>query len=250
MAMTRAAPERNAFFDRIYATDLRYVGECYKLCGDGACCNWQRYKQRWALPRKKNVQELPLLPGELDYLQDRGYLDQFQDHTIRRLDFQVAQGTIRYRAIISERTECACDHATRPTVCRLYPLFPRFEPSGALVAIERGTIFDELERIEQIPRACQLDAIPLGEIQTFVALASHIGSDPVVAFYMEAYRIATAAAAATIESTARSSGTSAFRALELLVLRAKLFDTQALRVQLEDLAARFATHHGDRFQLA
>ncbi len=77
--------ERTAYFERIYATDLRYVPDCYKLCGDAHCCNFSRYKQKFAFMGRSHFQELPLLPGEFEFLRDQGYLAQFQDHELRQI---------------------------------------------------------------------------------------------------------------------------------------------------------------------
>lgn len=249
MSTTVLSAERMAFFDRIYATDLCYVPECYKLCGDAHCCNYTRYKQQFVFGRKNHTQETPLLPGEVEYLRAKNYFGQFQDHEVRSIEFTIAQGTIRYDSIVSKRPGCSCDHPTRPTMCRLYPLFPQFDVNGALVGIEPGGFFDELERIGQLPRACQVNNVPISEMKVFISLASHLGSDPIVAFHMEAFRLAKAAAAATVEAAMRDSKRSVFRTFETLLINHQIFDVDALRAQLEQLASRYAERHGTRFQL-
>lgn len=242
--------DRTAFFDHIYATDLTYVPDCYKLCGDAHCCNYTRYKQQFVFGRKQHSQELPLLPGELEYLTEKNFLGQFEDYSVREVDFPIAQGVIRYRAIVSKRRGCACNHETRPAACRLYPLFPQYDVSGAVVGVEDGGgIYDDLERIGRLPRACQVSSVPVGAMSKFIALAAHLGSDPIVAFHMEAFRMARAAAAASVEAAVGTSGRSVFRTFETLLLRSQLFDVAKLRADLEALCSRFAARHGDRFRL-
>lgn len=237
-----------AYFDRIYSSDLRYIPDCYKLCGDAHCCNFSRYKQKFVFMGRTHFQELPLLPGEFEYLARRNYLNQFGSYDIRETNFHIAQGVVTYRAIVSRREGCACENAIRPTVCRLYPFYPQYDTSGGLVGIEDVGIYEELERIDRLPRACQITSVPISEVKGFVALATHIGSDPVAAFHMEAFRTAKAIAATAVEKSIAGSGKSAFRAFEALVMRSNLLDTAALRRQLEALADRFIERHGSDFQ--
>ena len=247
-ALRQPSDDRLAYFDRIFATDLRYVPDCYTLCGDAHCCNYARYKQRFMLLGGGD-HELPLMPGEFDYMRTRGYLGQFGDYKLKEVAFAIDQGMLRYQAIVSKRAGCVCDQQTRATLCRLYPLFPQYDVSGALVGVESVGIYEELERLDGLDQACRIGSIPIAEMDAFIGLATHIGSDPVAVFHMEAFRHAKAAAAASVKHAMEASGKSAFRTFELLVLRARLFDTEAIRQELSALAARFAEYHGSRFQL-
>jgi hypothetical protein len=168
---------------------------------------------------------------------------------VRAMDFPIAQGVVRYRAIVSKRPGCACNNATRPTICRLYPLFPRFDESGAVQGYETVGIYEEIEAIGALEKACKIDAIPADEMDTFMGLAAHIGTDPTAAFHMEAFRLAKAAAADAIRASVELTGLSPFKAFEMLVLSQKLFDVSKLRASLEALASRFAAAHGPAFQL-
>ncbi len=67
-------------FEQIYATDLVYVPECWKLCGDAHCCNFARYKSRFKMIGCTPFQELPLLPGEYEFLASKNWLNQFGEH--------------------------------------------------------------------------------------------------------------------------------------------------------------------------
>ena len=55
-------------FETIYSTDLVYAPDCWKLCGDAHCCNFMRYKSKMSILGKNLFQELPLLPGEFEFL--------------------------------------------------------------------------------------------------------------------------------------------------------------------------------------
>ena len=55
-------------FDRIYATDLVYAPDCWKLCGNAHCCNFSRYKSQMSILGHQRSQEIPLLPGEFDFI--------------------------------------------------------------------------------------------------------------------------------------------------------------------------------------
>jgi hypothetical protein len=68
----------SAMFDTIFATDLVYERNCHTLCGDAHCCHFRRYKGEGSL------HQLPLLPGEYEYMQNRGYLSQYKDPVRRR----------------------------------------------------------------------------------------------------------------------------------------------------------------------
>ena len=60
--------------ERIYSTDLTFVPNCWKLCGDAHCCSFSRYKAKFRMIAKTPFQELPLLPGEYEFLAAKGWL--------------------------------------------------------------------------------------------------------------------------------------------------------------------------------
>src|SRR5262245_64791796 len=97
-------------FDEIYATDLRYVTDCWTLCGDAHCCSFSRYKARFRLIAQTPFQELPLLPGEYEFLASKGWLAQFGDYDHKVFEFVLDKRCMRVESIISRRPHCACNH--------------------------------------------------------------------------------------------------------------------------------------------
>src|SRR5215475_12212810 len=96
-------------FDEIYSTDLRYQKDCWTLCGDAHCCSFARYKARFRMIARTPFQELPLLPGEYEYLAEKGWLAQFGDFDHRASEVELGTGCMRVESIISRRPQCACD---------------------------------------------------------------------------------------------------------------------------------------------
>jgi hypothetical protein len=136
MSVVGAVPTPHPVFDVVYETDLVYVSDCWKLCGDAHCCSFSRYKSRFKMIARTPFQELPLLPGEYDYLRARGWDAQFGEHEHKVVEFSVGDLEIRAESIVSYKSGCACDHDTRPTICRLYPLLPVYDARGALVGVD------------------------------------------------------------------------------------------------------------------
>ncbi len=97
-----------AAFDKIYSTDLVYQPDCWQLCGDAHCCNFSRYKAKFKLIAKNHFQELPLLPGEYDYLETRGCLTQFSDFEHKVIEYTLDHRSIQVESIVSRRPNCAC----------------------------------------------------------------------------------------------------------------------------------------------
>ena len=141
------APSLAAIFEEVYRTELVYVPDCWKLCGDAHCCNFSRYKKRFRMIARTPFQELPLLPGEFEFLASKGWLAQFEPFEHRAVEFPLDGYTLRAESVVSLRPGCACEHATRPTICRLYPLLPVFGIGGDLVGVEQVGIYEEMERI-------------------------------------------------------------------------------------------------------
>lgn len=227
-----AADPLHALYDRIYATDLIYVKDCWKLCGDAHCCSFQRYKSRYRLIAKTPFQELPLLPGEYGYLQARGWLAQFEPFEHRVQVFEVGQRQLRYEAIVSRRPGCACDHATRPTICRLYPLLPRFDLEGRLIAVESTGIYEEMERIGGLPRACQVDGVPFAQMPAFLALVGALAASPLLRCHLELYRLTKAHVAERLAQRVAQTGKDVFQAFESALLRQALVEDTKLHSQL------------------
>jgi hypothetical protein len=247
------APTNTADVDwaRVYGIDLVYRKDCWQLCGDAHCCNFSRHKSRFRIVGKKPFQELPLLPGEYEYLAQSGGLAQFQDHQHRRTTLALDERrAVTLETIVSHRPGCACDHATRPTICRLYPLFPILDVDGRVCGIEpHFGVYEELEALASMEPACRIDAIPTQQMSLFLELVGCLTPSPLHLFHLHAYRVAKAHLASRLRAQLGDSGKDPFTTFEWQLMRGKLFDTERLRAELSALADRFEARYGDRFRL-
>src|SRR6478672_9679299 len=98
-----------ASFDQIYGTDLVYVPDCWKLCGNGHCCNYSRYKSQFTMIGQHHYQELPLLPGEWEYLEHRGYLARFGEIQRRVVEYPLSAGVMKIEFMVGRSKPCACE---------------------------------------------------------------------------------------------------------------------------------------------
>lgn len=236
-------------FDVIYATDLRYLSECWRLCGDAHCCSFARHKARFRLIGRKPFQELPLLPGEYEHLASRGWLAQFGEHEHKVTEVALHAGRMRVESIVSRRPQCACDQATRTTICRLYPLLPVFDVEGRVVGAESIGIYEVLEDLQGLPPACQVTSLPFEELQKFFTIANAIGHDPTALFYVMAYRVAKHHLRARLSEAREGATVDMFLLFERMWLRGKLMDSAALHTELNLLADQFQRRYGESFSL-
>jgi hypothetical protein len=237
-------------FDKIYSTDLVYVKDCWKLCGDAHCCNFNRYKSQFTMIGRKYAQELPLLPGEHEYLEHRGFLEQFKECEHKVVDYALDLGAMKLEFMMGASKDCACSHDTRTTVCRLYPLLPVFDIDGRLVGVDPTFgIFEEVEAVDHLERACRVTSIPIQEIGKYAAICAEIGRDPKAVFYAMAYRLTRQHARAQLERARAKGRGSALLILEQAFLLRRLLDQDFLKSQLNALAGRFRQHYGERFTL-
>jgi hypothetical protein len=237
-------------FEEIYSTDLVYVPDCWKLCGDAHCCSFTRHKARFRMIAKTPFQELPLLPGEYEFLAAKGWLNQFNPHEHRVFEFPLDSGTLRVESIISKRPNCACDHDIRPTVCRLYPLLPVFDRSGRLTATEPLGIYEEMEAIEGLSPVCQVKSLPFEQFDKFLKIATELSRSPVHLFYLEAYRITKKHVAQRLSAKRAEYRCDIFAAFENAFVRRQLIDKNALRTELNGLAEEFKNRYGADFNLS
>ncbi len=235
----------------VYATDLVYVQDCHRLCGDAHCCSFARHKARFRMLGRKPFQELPLLPGEYEHMAATGALAQFGDCERRRGELALdAARAVPYESIVSHRAGCACEHATRPTICRLYPLFPVHDVAGRLLGVEpHFGVYEELEVLEGLPRACAVGSLPFEQLQLFLSLCSRLAASPLHLFCLHAYRATKRHAVAGLQRRLAAAPQSAFALFEWQMLKGRLVDREALRAELTALADAFAAHYGDRFAL-
>ena len=240
-------------FETIYSTDLVYAPDCWKLCGDAHCCNFMRYKSQMSILGKNLFQELPLLPGEFEFLAARNALKGFADVEHRVIEFPIARGTMRLEFLTGRTKTCACSHEARTTTCRLYPLLPIFDLSGRVIGIDpHFGIFEEIEAIEQIPRACKIEQVPIPELSKFLSICNAIAQNPTQMFYVMAYRVAKSLAAERLRQAKQSAkqGVSTLRIFEGLFALKQLLDSSLIRQRLDALADQFAERHGEAFTVA
>jgi hypothetical protein len=238
-------------WDAIYETDLVYEANCWTKCGDAHCCSFSRHKSRFMFMGRKHFQELPLLPGEYDYLRQTGRLEQFGDHKHKRTEFTLRGGGVMILdSIVSYRPGCACEHAHRPTVCRLYPLFPVLDIEGRLVEVdERFGVYEELEMMEGLGRTCEVRAMPFDQLNLLLRLVHTIARSPLHIFYLQAYRLTKSHAFANLSATRASSSQSAFSLFEGQYLTGALLNQPELQEELGMLADQFEARYGSGFGL-
>jgi hypothetical protein len=231
-------------FEAIYAQDLVYVPGCWQLCGNANCCSFSRQKDRFRLMGSSRAQELPLLPGEFAFLRETGSLAQFGDYQHRVAEYRFGSRLLKIESLISRKPGCACAHATRTTVCRLYPFLPVFDIDRRVVGVERLGIYEVLEDLAGVGRICQVDAIPDGEREKFAAISAAIAADPVAAFYVDAYRIAQGHARRRLLELKGERAADIYSVFEMAVLRQRLIDHAALAAELETRASALEARHG------
>ena len=179
-------------FDTIYSTDLVYAPDCWKLCGDANCCNFTRYKSQMSILGKSS-QELPLLPGEMDFLKARGWDKDFGEFELRVIEFPIELGTMKLEFLAGRPGSCACKHDTRTTVCRLYPLMPIYDIDGRILDVDTHFgMFEEIESIDGIPRACKIEHVPFSELGKFLTISNAVAKNPTQVFYVKAFQLAKA----------------------------------------------------------
>ncbi len=242
-----AFPSTSSIYDRIYRLDLVYEPDCWRKCGDAHCCSFSRHKAKFRFLAKEAGQELPLLPGEFEFLASSGWTRQFREFERRRFEYDFGSGTVVYETVFSSRFPCACDHDTRTTVCRLYPLLPTYETDGRVTGAEPLGIYEELEAIGGLRPACELSALPFSQIGLFLEIANLLGRHPKLLFHLMAYRLAKRHVAGRIRAAEGEGDAGVFALFERRFMRRRLFDHATLKRDLEALWRRFAALYGDRF---
>lgn len=245
MTRTQDSDRYRSALDALYSSDLLYVPECWKLCGDAHCCGFARYKSRFKILTNKPFQSLPLLPGEYDYLQSKGWTAQFGEHEHRVTPYAIDDRVIVVEELVSRRSGCCCEHMTRTVVCRLYPLLPVLDIDGQVVGIDdRFGSFEELEAIDTMPMACQVRAIPFDQTDVFLSMSRLIGSIPEWNFALQAYQLTRRHVFDRVRDGKARSGKSAFELFETMYFMRRLFDHDELKKSLCALADRFEARYG------
>jgi hypothetical protein len=241
-------------FEGIYATDLVYAPDCWKLCGDAHCCNFTRYKSKMSMIGKGG-QELPLLPGEMDFLKARGWTAHFGEFEHRVIEFPLTRSLMKLEFLVSASHTCACQHDTRTTVCRLYPLLPMYDVDGRLIGVDTHFgIYEEIEAIDQMERACKIDRLPFGELNKFITICNLMAQNPTHVFYVMAFQLAKAFAVQRLREARQSIKpgvqVSTLRIFEGMFALKQLLDGKVMRAKLDELADQFQTRYGESFTIA
>lgn len=242
---------RGVDWEAIYATELVYEANCWTKCGDAHCCHFSRHKDQFFIMGKKPFQELPLLPGEYEFLRETGRLQQFGEHEFRRTQFAIPGGRmLSLEEIVVHRPGCACQHAHRPTVCRLYPLFPVLDIDGRLAGVDgRFGIYEELEAIEGLARACKVGSVSFEQLDLFLRFVALLSGSPLHLYYLRAYHITKEHVSRRLGALRASSSESAFELFEGQFLRGELIDRETLQEELGALADAFGVRYGPSFRL-
>jgi hypothetical protein len=254
MANELCEPKYADIYDQIYRTDLVFREGCWRLCGDAHCCHFARYKPQLT----QGFHEIPLLPGEWEYLNTTGYIRQYGDYRRLTLGVQLRVGSLVYESLRISTTHCPCSHDIRPTICRLYPLLPIYSATAGLIGVDtRVTIFDIIEEALDLPRSCKIDEIPLNELQKFMTLTRALGSEPVLVFHLMAYKLVKDVFQNALLQKLSLEGTAAMPAEQGALFMAyqqdlvtKVVDWSSVKAQLNELGDSFRRLHGSSFTLA
>ena len=242
-------------FEQIYSIDLIFRPNCWTLCSDAHCCHFSRYKT----PGDPAFHEIPLLPGEWDFLNRTGHIRQYADYRRLELEVKLTTGVLAYESLRIPAAQCPCTHDIRPTICRLYPLLPVYSATAGLVGVDtRVTLFDVIEEVLDLPRACRIGEIPLGELQKFMELTRVLGSEPVLVFHLMAYKLVKDVLRKyllkTVATSGRPTGSREAIADRITALQRDLVvkgvDWGAVHAALNDLGNQFRSIYGLSFRLS
>ncbi len=190
-------------------------------------------------------QELPLCPGELDDLERVGRRAQFGDHRIRSTEVCAGARTFRFPTIVSRKTGCACEHATRPAICRRYPILPIVDVDGAICGLDRIGLYDVLEMVSGQDRICRMDSASPGELAKLRRLTDATTRSSAGTFALIAVKIVQDHVCARLcDMVARAPTSSVYSLFELALLRGTLFDQADLSRNLEIAVALIETERG------
>jgi hypothetical protein len=243
VAATIAAVDSQAF-DAIYATDLVYEQDCWKLCGDAHCCHYDRYK-RFGPASERGVAKIPMLPGEWDYMERNGFLAGYREPRLDRTVLEGRGATFVFEMLVAQAdAACPCTHASRPTFCRLYPMMPVFEVDGRLKEIDPlFGVFEEMERLMGAPPACQVKTVPPPQQPLLDRICDAIGSSPRLVFAISSYRTMKRLFRERMEGVMKAHNIPAYAALPLVAKDGEYVDRGALVAELDAMLAQFREIH-------
>jgi Fe-S-cluster containining protein len=216
-------------YDKIYAIDLIYSKDCWKLCGDGHCCHFSRYRGKTDTDGSI-TQTIPLLSGEYAYMQKRGYLGQYNllEHKTETITIGECSWSMEFLAV-RVKAGCPCKHDIRPTACRLYPLWPLFTPEEGLIGIvTKTTPFEVVEELGNLSRACAVQGTTFAEFGKFFEICNAIRGNPRVLFSAMIIQISVKLFEGTLRSTMESKKMDVFQAISYAAGQGQVIDTDTL----------------------
>jgi len=235
-------------FDVVHQTDLTYVEGCWKLCGDAHCCHYDRYR-RESTPQDRGMTRIPMLAGEYRYMEERGLLSQYSSPRLETHALPLRSGLYRFELLtVPASGRCPCDHNRRPTVCRLYPLLPVYAVGRGLVGIDTNFgVFEEVEELAKIERACKVTQAPFTQFDHFLRIATAVADSPDCMFGMMAYSLIKRHFRDRLLGIMRDQGLPAYPALGMMMSSGAMYDRDLLIADLDDMAAEFQRVYGPDF---
>jgi hypothetical protein len=115
---------------------------------------------------------------------------------------------------------------------------------GGLKGIERLGLFEVIEALEGQERICQVESMPDGEAEKFMATTRVIASDPRALFYIGAYQIAQNHVRSRLIELRGNREADYLSIFEMALFRQRLVDHAALAVRLTSLAEGLEARHG------
>ena len=158
-------------------------------------------------------------------------------------------GVLSYEAIKIPTTGCPCDHGRRPTVCRLYPLAPRYDLDRGFMGVD--STFSMMEIAEEflgVPRSCRVDAVPFQELEKFIAISKAIETEPVIMFQFMALDLLKTLLRAGLKDNKDQIVKEDFNLSDKVQISVAI-DWGRAKMALEDLGARFKKTYGPAFRL-
>lgn len=235
-------------FEQLYKIELTYVPECWKLCGDGHCCHLTRYRNN-----PKQMQPLPLMPGELQFMQKTGYINQYSNPKVRSQRFEFEFGPLYFDQLEVDLKNggCPCTHDIRPTICRMYPFLPTFDPKAGVTGFDPNfTVYEEAEEHLHAPRVCQVTEIPTDKKPQLDQFLKILTSEPLFMFYLSVYRRIKMAFASEIDalSGVKDVKTGVEAASKNLIFKLKTGKAPEVIRDINSLADRYKSAFGDQLQ--
>jgi len=227
-------------FDEAYKTSWFSVDRCWISCGSH-CCTFRSIVKHFRLFRDPGA-VLPLFPGEFEFLEAKGVLQQGFKETRREVNVPIP-GSSGDQAgfsfdFVTCRLEGACSFPQwRPLVCRLYPLLPRIDDAGHVLNFLPIAYQDLFWKDLGVEDPCLVRLNAKFQEETLRSLECLL-SKRMGRFCLGAASIVMEAIYRRVSESAReeiASGPDAFfRRLEAMSLRGQLFDKKRVLQKVAD----------------